>query len=286
MSISVQQSQEPLQPQGQTEQEQQEFQTEAQRADQQIKEYYNNLGTYSAPSMDNICDLYNSGHTQEGDHFHKEHMSFCDLYGNAAIAFGNVLRDAATKTINDIKNAVNAIKVATEKAINGLKNLIQKEEAVIEANSDANGEKTSVERDRQNLAGYSEVSNPQYNPPLDANVTDRQMTKKAVNDILAGVNIDLSSLPENIQEDLINKYTNMVNFANSNNLRYYNTETLNERLIRYAQTKIGYTTDEASAYLRSRDAEAIREQFHSTKTIGKDETIAEYYDRLKAESKS
>lgn len=279
MSISISNDKQQVQlPQGKTEQEQQEFKTEAQKADQQIKEYYNNLGMYSAPSMENICDLYNSGHKCEGEHFHKEHTNFCDLYGNAALAFGNVLRDAATKTVNDVKDAINAVKYASEKATNGLKALIQKEEAVIEANSDFSDEKTLVGNDRQ-------ITNQQCNPILNVDVSDKQKTKITVNDILAKVNIDLSSLPEDVQDDLINKYTNMANFAKSNDLRYYNTETLNERLIRYTQAKIGYKTNEANTYLRLCDAAAIKEQFHSTKTIGRDETIAEYYNRLKAENK-
>ena len=285
MSVSIQQSQQAQPLQGKTEQEQKQFQTEAQKADQQIKEYFNNLGTYSAPSMDNICDLYNSGHKKEGDAFHKEHMSFCDLYGNAALAFGNVLRDAATKTVNDIKNAINAVKVANEKAIEGLKVLIQQEEDVIQENSDANGEKTEIERDRQNNTGYHQITNLQYNSVLNTDVSNKQKTKLQVNDILAEVNINLSSLPEYIQNDLVNKYTNMVNFAKSNDLKYYNKETLKERLIRYTQAKIGHTTNKASSYLRSCDAEAIREEFHSTETIGRDETIEEYYNRLKLAAK-
>ena len=284
--LTVNNSQQSPKIQDKTKQEELEFSTEAQKADRQIREYYQNLGNYSAPSMDNICDLYNSGLQKEGKFFHGQHMSFCDLYGNAALAFGSVLRNSATKTVNDIKNAVDNVKTATEKATNGLRTLIQKEEAVIEANSEPTDEKMSEERERQSLSGTKETTEEQDNSNLNEDVSDRQKTKTTVKKILGNVNMDFSSLPEELQEDLVNKYTNMVNFAKSNDLRYYNTDTLSERLVRYAQAKLGYTTKKSTAYLKQCDAESLRKDYNSNLRIGKNESIQSYYERLEAEKKT
>lgn len=233
MSINIDGSQTSQQPtQKKVDLKQQELQDEAQKADQKLKEYYNSLGMYSTPSMNNICDLYNAGYESEGKAFHKEHISYCDFYGNAALAFGDVILNIAEKTINDIKNAINNVKTATDKAINCLKGLIKREDSTIESKLKPNEGNASIKEDENTLYKDEQTAPAQHNNDLN------RATKSDVNNILKKVNINLSELPEKIQEDIVNKYTNMLNFASSHNLKYYDTDRLNENLISYAQAKI------------------------------------------------
>ena len=91
---------------------------------------YNSLGKYTAPSMDNICELFNKGFKDESDYFYVDHMAFCNEYGDKALAFGNSIKDESDTST--IQNALFEVKKATLKAIIGLKKLITKEKEKIE----------------------------------------------------------------------------------------------------------------------------------------------------------
>lgn len=110
---------------------QQNVKSEAEKARQELEGYYNSLGDYSEPSMENICNLYNTGHKTESEKFHKEHMRLCKLYREAALKFGQVLKNLANSTVEDIRNAMAEVKNATTEAITGLQNLIIAERALI-----------------------------------------------------------------------------------------------------------------------------------------------------------
>ena len=251
--------------------QQKEVEKEVQKADQPLREYYNSLGDYSAPSMDNICDLHNAGYIKESDYFYTKHYNFCDIYGKAASAFGHVLGNLANQTVSDVKNAIANVKNATDKAVAGLKALIHDEDTIIEAKIEV--------KNSQNTENEQQENNVQQN------MSSKKNTKETIKEILSAMNIEFDEIPENMQKDLIKKYDNIENFASINNLEYYDEDTLKERLVRYAQAKLGYSTNAMSSYIRQRDAESIRKQFHSNQQIGSNETIVEYYQRLEKEAK-
>ncbi len=256
--------------------QQKEVENEVQKADQQLREYYNSLGNYSAPSMSNICDLHNAGYIKESDYFDGKHSNLCNIYGKAASAFGDVLGNLANQTVSDVKNAIANVKNATDKAVAGLKALIHDEDTVIEAKIEVKNAQNAENEQQENAVQENTVQQ---------NVSSEKDTQKTIKEILSAMNIEYDAIPEDVQKDLIKKYANIENFASINNLEYYDEDTLKERLVWYAQAKLGYSTNAMSSYIRQRNAESIRKQFNSNKPIGSNETIVEYYQRLEKEAK-
>lgn len=112
------------------EQNQKTAQTGRTKNQVEISNCYNELGKYSAPSMDNICSIWNAGYKQDGNNFYAQHMGYCDEYGVAAKNYG----DAVLNGSNDLDKLVEDIKVATQKGVAGLKALIVQENSFINDN--------------------------------------------------------------------------------------------------------------------------------------------------------
>ena len=112
------------------EQNQKTAQTGRTKNQVEISNCYNELGKYSAPSMDNICSIWNAGYKQDGNNFYVQHMGYCDEYGDAAKNYG----DAVLKGSEDLDKLVDNIKAATQKGVAGLKALIVQENSFINDN--------------------------------------------------------------------------------------------------------------------------------------------------------
>ena len=112
------------------EQNQKTAQTGRTKNQVEISNCYNELGKYSAPSMDNICSIWNAGYKQDGNNFYAQHMGYCDEYGVAAKNCG----DAVLNGSNDLDKLVDNIKAATQKGVAGLKALIVQENSFINDN--------------------------------------------------------------------------------------------------------------------------------------------------------
>lgn len=112
------------------EQNQKTAQTGRTKNQVEISNCYNELGKYSAPSMDNICSIWNAGYKQDGNNFYAQHMGYCDEYGVAAKNYG----DAVLNGSNDLDKLVDNIKAATQKGVAGLKALIVQENSFINDN--------------------------------------------------------------------------------------------------------------------------------------------------------
>ena len=112
------------------EQNQKTAQTGRTKNQVEISNCYNELGKYSAPSMDNICSIWNAGYKQDGNNFYAQHMGYCDEYGVAAKNYG----DAVLNGSNDLDKLVEDIKAATQKGVAGLKALIVQENSFINDN--------------------------------------------------------------------------------------------------------------------------------------------------------
>ena len=112
------------------EQNQKTAQTGRTKNQVEISNCYNELGKYSAPSMDNICSIWNAGYKQDGNNFYAQHMGYCDEYGVAAKNYG----DAVLNGSNDLDKLVDNIKAATQKSVAGLKALIVQENSFINDN--------------------------------------------------------------------------------------------------------------------------------------------------------
>ncbi len=112
------------------EQNQKTAQTGRTKNQVEISNCYNELGKYSAPSMDNICSIWNAGYKQDGNNFYAQHMGYCDEYGVAAKNYG----DAVLKGSEDLDKLVDNIKAVTQKSVAGLKALIVQENSFINDN--------------------------------------------------------------------------------------------------------------------------------------------------------
>lgn len=112
------------------EQNQKTAQTGRTKNQVEISNCYNELGKYSAPSMDNICSIWNAGYKQDGNNFYVQHMGYCDEYGDAAKNYG----DAVLKGSEDLDKLVDNIKAVTQKSVAGLKALIVQENSFINDN--------------------------------------------------------------------------------------------------------------------------------------------------------
>lgn len=112
------------------EQNQKTAQTGRTKNQVEISNCYNELGKYSAPSMENICSIWNAGYKQDGNNFYAQHMGYCDEYGVAAKNYG----DAVLNGSNDLDKLVEDIKAATQKGVAGLKALIVQENSFINDN--------------------------------------------------------------------------------------------------------------------------------------------------------
>lgn len=112
------------------EQNQKTAQTGRTKNQAEISNCYNELGKYSAPSMENICSIWNAGYKQDGNNFYAQHMGYCDEYGVAAKNYG----DAVLNGSNDLDKLVDNIKAATQKGVAGLKALIVQENSFINDN--------------------------------------------------------------------------------------------------------------------------------------------------------
>lgn len=112
------------------EQNQKTAQTGRTKNQVEISNCYNELGKYSAPSMDNICSIWNAGYKQDGNNFYAQHMGYCDEYGVAAKNYG----DAVLNGSNDLDKLVEDIKAVTQKGVAGLKALIVQENSFINDN--------------------------------------------------------------------------------------------------------------------------------------------------------
>lgn len=112
------------------EQNQKTAQTGRTKNQVEISNCYNELGKYSAPSMENICSIWNAGYKQDGNNFYAQHMGYCDEYGDAAKNYG----DAVLNGSNDLDKLVEDIKAATQKGVAGLKALIVQENSFINDN--------------------------------------------------------------------------------------------------------------------------------------------------------
>ena len=112
------------------EQNQKTAQTGRTKNQVEISNCYNELGKYSAPSMDNICSIWNAGYKQDGNNFYAQHSGYCDEYGDAAKNYG----DAVLNGSNDLDKLVEDIKAATQKGVAGLKALIVQENSFINDN--------------------------------------------------------------------------------------------------------------------------------------------------------
>lgn len=112
------------------EQNQKTAQTGRTKNQVEISNCYNELGKYSAPSMDNICSIWNAGYKQDGNNFYVQHSGYCDEYGDAAKNYG----DAVLKGSEDLDKLVDNIKAVTQKSVAGLKALIVQENSFINDN--------------------------------------------------------------------------------------------------------------------------------------------------------
>ena len=112
------------------EQNQKTAQTGRTKNQVEISNCYNELGKYSAPSMDNICSIWNAGYKQDGNNFYAQHSGYCDEYGDAAKNYG----DAVLNGSNDLDKLVDNIKAVTQKGVAGLKALIVQENSFINDN--------------------------------------------------------------------------------------------------------------------------------------------------------
>ena len=109
------------------EQNQKTAQTDGTKKQDEIGQCYDELCKYSAPSMDNICSIWNAGYKQDGNNFYVQHMGYCDEYGDAAKNYG----DAVLKGSEDLDKLVENIKAVTQKSVAGLKSLIVQENSFI-----------------------------------------------------------------------------------------------------------------------------------------------------------
>ncbi len=107
-----------------------EEQIKSKLAEDEIRNCYNELGEYSAPSMENICSIWNNNFKEAGNNFYAEHMQYCDIYGDAAATYGQGIRNGS-----NLEPLLENIKTSTKSAINGLKQLITKEKQFITQNS-------------------------------------------------------------------------------------------------------------------------------------------------------
>ena len=112
------------------EQNQKTAQTGRTKNQVEISNCYNELGKYSAPSMENICSIWNAGYKQDGNNFYAQHSGYCDEYGDAAKNYG----DAVLKGSEDLDKLVDNIKAVTQKSVAGLKALIVQENSFINDN--------------------------------------------------------------------------------------------------------------------------------------------------------
>ena len=112
------------------EQNQKTAQTGRTKNQVEISNCYNELGKYSAPSMDNICSIWNAGYKQDGNNFYAQHSGYCDEYGVAAKDYG----DAVLNGSEDLDKLVDNIKAVTQKSVAGLKALIVQENSFINDN--------------------------------------------------------------------------------------------------------------------------------------------------------
>ena len=112
------------------EQNQKTAQTGRTKNQVEISNCYNELGKYSAPSMDNICSIWNAGYKQDGNNFYAQHSGYCDNYGVAAKDYG----DAVLNGSDDLDKLVDNIKAVTQKSVAGLKALIVQENSFINDN--------------------------------------------------------------------------------------------------------------------------------------------------------
>lgn len=112
-----------------------------------IQSCFTELEKYSAPSMQNICDIFNSGFKEDGNAFYGEHMKYCDLYGSAAQQYGQA--HMANDGDSILSKALELVKSSTQIAVTGLKSLIVEEKAFktqkniadgVESKSKNNGE--------------------------------------------------------------------------------------------------------------------------------------------------
>ena len=112
------------------EQNQKTAQTGRTKNQVEISNCYNELGEYSAPSMVNICSIWNAGYKQDGNNFYAQHSGYCDEYGDAAKNYG----DAVLKGSEDLDKLVDNIKAVTQKSVAGLKALIVQENSFLNDN--------------------------------------------------------------------------------------------------------------------------------------------------------
>lgn len=130
----------------------------AKKIQEEISKYYQELGQYSAPSMQNICDIFNSGFKTEGNQFYTEHMGFCDIYGVAASNLGQAEQ---SKNSDEISSALANVKKATEQAVGGLKGLIVEETSFKDKNNIATSTPNKDSSETDNNKETSQTENPQ-----------------------------------------------------------------------------------------------------------------------------
>lgn len=122
-------------------------------AEKEINKCYNELGEYASSSMGNICSIWDNNFKEVANNFNSEHMQYCNIYGNAAAAYGNGISNGS-----NLEPLLENIKTSTQTAINGLKQLIVKEKQFMKKNSieneyqysKENGEKTDNENEKDN----------------------------------------------------------------------------------------------------------------------------------------
>lgn len=141
-----------------------EEQFNSKSAQDEIRSCYNELGEYSAPSMNNICSIWNNNFTDAGNSFYSEHMHYCDIYGDAAALYGQGIRNGSTNLETLLEN----IKTATKSAISGLKQLISKEEQFMNKNS--------IEADNQYAQNNKENTENNQKEDDDKNIIDSFIT--------------------------------------------------------------------------------------------------------------
>lgn len=107
---------------------------------------YNELGQYSAPSMDNICSIFNNGFKADGNNFYSAHSGYCDIYGAAASAFGNALHQQS----NDLEASTQNVEAATRRAVAGLQGLIVQEKSFMTRNNITPNEDVSNKETEEN----------------------------------------------------------------------------------------------------------------------------------------
>lgn len=123
---------------------------------QDIKKYYDELGEYTKPSMDNICSIWNQGFKSEGNGFYNKHSEFCDIYGNAAAKFGQALQSN-----QNLKSALMAVKNATNEAVLGLKGLINQENAFMSKNIISADKKQNMQEQNMTNSADTNMANNQ-----------------------------------------------------------------------------------------------------------------------------